>query len=72
MNISFNNAGKPAPWKFQKIKKAVSLTTTFVVGALAIYMPENSPLLLIIKLSESFLMSMLDTLLADAPPPPIV
>lgn len=60
------NIKKPAPRWFQKLKKIISLTTnTVIVGLLLAGYENESLLLLMIKLGSSYLMQLLDTLLAD-------
>ena len=61
MKLSVNNIDKPSPVWFSKLKRAVSLTVTFGCALLlALGYTDQSLALIIIKLSESFLMNMLD------------
>ena len=61
MNLSVNNINKPSPTLFKKVKRAISLTVTFGCAVmLALGYTDQSLTLIIIKLSESFLMNMLD------------
>ena len=64
MNLNFNNWNLPSPEKFQKIKKVISILTTGIVGFLAISNPADSLTLLYVKLGQSLLMELLDTLAA--------
>lgn len=66
MEKIFNNAKKPAPKWFRKFKKIWSNTENTVIAILLImgYTAE-APLLLIIKLSSSYILNNLDTLLAN-------
>ena len=66
MNISTDNINKPSPVLFKKIKRAISLTVTFGCGIMfALGYTDESLTMLIIKLSESFLMNLVDLLAAD-------
>lgn len=64
MNLNLNNWNLPSPEKFQKIKKVISILTTGIVGMLAIQFPADCPTLLMVKLGQSLLMELLDTLAA--------
>lgn len=60
------NIKKPAPIWFQKLKKIISLTTNTVILALLLFGYTNDSLiLLILKLGSSYIMSILDILLAN-------
>lgn len=66
MKLSVNNYNQPTPVWFRKLKRAVSLTVTFGCALLlALGYTDQSLALIIIKLSESFLMNMLDILAGE-------
>jgi hypothetical protein len=62
MNLSVKNINKPSPPTFLKIKKAIGITFTFIISLLLVIpgFSEDSLILLIIKLGQSFIMEMLD------------
>lgn len=64
--ISKDNIGKPSPKWYRKFKKIFSNTENFIIALLMVtgYTSE-APLLLIIKLSTSFILNNLDTLIAN-------
>lgn len=64
--INTSNMGKPSPRWFRIFKKIFSNTENFVIALLMImgYSAE-APMLLIIKLSTSFILNNLDTIMAN-------
>lgn len=66
MNLAASNINKPSPALFRKIKRAISLTVTFGCGImLSLGYTDQSLIMLIVKLSESFVMNMIDLFAAD-------
>lgn len=64
--VKISNSGKPAPRWFRKFKKIFSNTENFILGLLLIMgHSSDAPLLLIIKLSSSFILENLETLIAN-------
>lgn len=64
--ISRNNIGSPAPRWFRKFKKIFNHIENFVIGILLIMGYSNSSVvLLIIKLTTSFILETLETLLGN-------
>lgn len=65
-NLSIKNYKKPPPRWFRLTKKVLSLTLNTVITALLILGYTNDSLvLLFIKLGESYVMNLLDTLLSN-------
>ncbi len=65
--ISFKNFALPSPKWFKITKKVLSWSTTLTLAICMIYMPENSKMLLVLKLIQSSTMEFLDSLLAEEP-----
>jgi hypothetical protein len=66
INTVKRNSNKPAPRWYRKFKKVFSNTENFVIGILLVMgYGAESTLLLIIKLSTSFLLNNLDTIIAN-------
>lgn len=67
--ISFKNFSLPSPHWFRIAKKILSYSTTLTLAICLIYIPENSKMLLVLKLIQSSTMEFLDSLLAEEPNP---
>lgn len=66
MKLSSANWNRPAPRWYRKFKKIFSNCENFILAILMIKgHAADAPLLLIIKLSTSFILNNLDTLLAN-------
>jgi len=64
--LKASNINKPAPRWFRLTKKILSLTINTVISLLLIMgYTSESVTLLVIKLAESYLMNLLDTLLSN-------
>jgi hypothetical protein len=65
MKNPLKNASLPAPKWFRILKKLVSWLTTLTLAICMIYLPEDSKTLLVIKLIQSSIMELFDTILAN-------
>lgn len=66
MAIGINSMYKPAPKWFRIAKKIINITTTFVIALLMSFGHRSDDIvLLIIKLSQSFVMEILDTFMSN-------
>lgn len=65
ISISTKNFNSPAPYWFRITKKIISWATTLSLGICMIYIPEDSETLLLIKLIQSSIMELFDSVLAN-------
>ncbi len=64
--MALSNMNKPAPKWFRITKRITNYTINFVIGIMLILGYQNDSLtLLIIKLSQSFIMEVLDTFMTN-------
>ena len=65
--ISFkvSNFNLPSPRWFRVLKKVVSWGTNLAIGLLMILYPDNTQMLLVIKLVQSSTMELFDSLMAN-------
>jgi len=63
--IGLKNVKQPAPRWFRITKKLVAWGTNLTLAICMVYLPEDSKTLLVIKLVQSSVMELLDSVLAN-------